>query len=172
MKLEKKLSKALKSNNSEVIHSVFGEIYCAYGKLAYFIISKYVSNKEDIEDLTQEVFVSFYNQLGKNQIDNIKYYLAVSAKNQALNFLKKAVDTQPIDESVITAGGLGFSEFSDLTETFKKYISETEIEIIYAHCVYGLKFNEIAELLCKPLNTVISAYNRAVKKLKGGNFNE
>ncbi len=48
MSLEKKLSKAINQKNPEKIEQVFEEIYYEYGKLVGFIISKYISKKEDI----------------------------------------------------------------------------------------------------------------------------
>ena len=51
MSLENKLLKAINSNNPNKIESVFEEIYYEYGKLVGFIISKYISKKEDIEEL-------------------------------------------------------------------------------------------------------------------------
>ena len=45
-------------------------------------------------------------------------------------------------------------------------LDEDEREIITLHIVSGLKHREIANLLEKPLSTVLSKYNRAMKKLK------
>ena len=87
--LETKLIKALKSNNENIIHDVFNEIYDEYKKLVYKQISFYVKNNYDCEELTQDTFISFFNNLNKIKIINIKYYLLVSAKNKALDHLKK-----------------------------------------------------------------------------------
>jgi DNA-directed RNA polymerase specialized sigma24 family protein len=81
MTLENKLNRALKSNDINKIHEVFDEIYTIYGKLVYFKISQYVDNKLHVEELTQDVFVSFYNNIMTSKITNIKYYLVTSAKN-------------------------------------------------------------------------------------------
>ena len=43
---------------------------------------------------------------------------------------------------------------------------EEERQIILLHAVSGLKHREIAELLEKPLSTVLSKYNRGLKKMK------
>ena len=45
-------------------------------------------------------------------------------------------------------------------------LTEEEREIIVLHAVSGLKHREISQLIEKPLATVISKYNRAVKKLQ------
>ena len=77
MTLENKLKHALKSNDINKIHGVFDEIYTMYGRLVYFKISQYVDNKLHVEELTQEVFVSFYNNIMNSEIINIKYYLVI-----------------------------------------------------------------------------------------------
>ena len=45
-------------------------------------------------------------------------------------------------------------------------LSKEEQEIITLHVVSGLKHREIAKLIQKPLSTVLSKYNRAIKKLQ------
>ena len=45
-------------------------------------------------------------------------------------------------------------------------LNEEEREVISLHVVTGLKHREIAKLLNKPLSTILSKYNRAIKKLQ------
>lgn len=47
-----------------------------------------------------------------------------------------------------------------------KVLSSDESSIVVMHCVTGLKHREIAEIMSLPLSTVLSKYNRALKKLK------
>ena len=89
MKLETKLKHALRSKNEDKIHTIFEEIYVTFGKLIYFKILQYVPNFADAEELTQDVFVSFYNNIYYSEISNIKYYLVTSAKNKAIDYIKK-----------------------------------------------------------------------------------
>ena len=77
MSLENKLQKAINSKKPEKIEIVFEEIYYEYGKLVGFIISKYILKKEDIEELVDDVFVSFSKAMLKSDINNIKYYLSI-----------------------------------------------------------------------------------------------
>ncbi len=44
-------------------------------------------------------------------------------------------------------------------------LSEREREVVIMHASAGLKHREIAEILKQPLSTVLSRYNKAVKKL-------
>ena len=45
-------------------------------------------------------------------------------------------------------------------------LSDTERQIVVLHAVSGFKHREIAAMLNLPLPTVLSKYNRAIKKLR------
>lgn len=73
------------------------------------------------------------------------------------------------DDCLDTAGG------EDVADNISKRIlvnellfrlDEGEREIVVLHIVSGMKHREIAELLGAPLSTVLSRYNRAIKKLQ------
>ena len=51
-------------------------------------------------------------------------------------------------------------------ETFLGILNDEERQIVMLHTVSGLKNREIAALMEIPLNTVLSKYHRAIKKLK------
>lgn len=175
MTLERKLKLALKSNDSSKIHLVFEEIYYAYGKLVYFTIMQYVKNNMDVEDLTQDVFLHFFNNLLKTEIKNIKYYLVVSAKNKAINFIKANQGKIILDENLVYE-----QEQKECNENYFKIISNMrqhlnnyEIDIIIQHTIYDYSFKDLANKYNKSINTIISTYHRAIKKyLKGVKKNE
>ncbi|MDE5547036.1 MAG: sigma-70 family RNA polymerase sigma factor, partial [Anaeroplasmataceae bacterium] len=97
----KRLYHRIQSRNEEKIHKIFNEIYATYCKLVFFVISKYVNQLEDIEDLTNDVFLSFFNQIQQiNLTDNIKSYLTTSAKNKALDFMNKKNNYVEVSESI------------------------------------------------------------------------
>ena len=45
-------------------------------------------------------------------------------------------------------------------------LSESEREIVVMHAMWGFKHREIAKQLGMPLATVLSKYNRSIKKLR------
>lgn len=51
-------------------------------------------------------------------------------------------------------------------ETAFQVLSREECQIIVLHAVSGLKHREISEVLQIPLSTVLSKYNRGIKKLR------
>lgn len=174
MTLESKLKKAIDSNDEKTIHNIFSEIYLYYGKLIYFIISKSIENKEDVEDLTQDCFVNFFNNINKTSINNIKYYLVKTANNLVINHLRKQNKEVVLNELITYKEEKIYNdEYDSIINKMKKYLNEFEINIILKHVVYGLKFKEIANEYNMSINTVFAIYNRAIKKIrKGENKNE
>ena len=76
----------------------------------------------------------------------------------------------PLDESIEIESDDGDFADSVINNEFLRQVlstlSEEEREVITLHIVSGLKHREIAKLLGKPLSTVLSKYNRAIKKLQ------
>lgn len=174
---QKLLYKAIKSNNEEKILEACDLIYQKYQKLIYFIISKYITNVFDIEDLTQTVFINFFNNLEKIDLTkNIKYYLVTSAKNISLNFIKKQNRMDYDDVLIYQTKDQNNNNYlyCDLINDLQKYLNKEQINIIILHTIEGYTFKEIAKKYNKKTNTIITIYNRALKqyKNKGDNYYE
>src|SRR5574344_1086731 len=67
--------------------TLFNNTFNDYSKLVYFVISRYVNNIEDIKDLTLETFTKYYINI--NSVKNPKPFLTTSARNLAIDFLRK-----------------------------------------------------------------------------------
>ncbi len=169
MSFEKRLYRAIRNCDIDKIEAIFEEIYNEYGKLVAYIISKYVGRREDIEELTNDVFVNFSRVLHRIELDNIKYYLVVQAKNSAVNFLKKN-STQKNIEYVETVEFSSLDEdkttFNEIIDEMRLCLSEEEINIILLHAVYEKTFTEIADMYKRSVNTVKSTYRRAIAKVR------
>ncbi len=169
MSFEKRLQRAIRNCDIDKIESIFEEIYREYGKLVAYIISKYVERREDIEELTNDVFLNFSRVLHRIEFDNIKYYLVVQAKNSAVNFLKKNSKHERIDyaETVeLSSVDEDKTTFYEIIDEMRKILSEDEINIILLHAVYEKTFSEIADMYKKSVNTVKSTYRRAIAKFR------
>lgn len=166
MSVEKKLENALLSNNPDKIDLVFEEIYYLYGKLVGFVISKYVFVKEDIEELINDVFISFYNNLNTIEFKSIKYYLVTSAKNKAIDFLRKKKEEVLLDDDYIFSVSDNKSLYYQIVDDLKRCLKENEIEIILLHVIYNFSFKEISNIQNKPLTTISTIYSNAIKKYK------
>jgi RNA polymerase sigma-70 factor (ECF subfamily) len=138
-----------------------------------FAISK-VRDKFDAEDITQDTFIrvyenaKLYTPIGKPlawiftiETNVINRYFNLKNRNNNIedeSILEQVEDSSNIDESKEIK--------NDYLRKLLLNLSEIEREIISLHLVSDLKFREIAKLLNKPLSTILSKYNRAIKKLK------
>ena len=168
MILEKKLERAIKKENSHEIEFLFEEIYDKYYNLISYLISQNVKNNKDVEELVNDTFINFYNNCYIKPINNIKYYLVQSAKNISINFLKKKQINYEYNEEYIN----NYNDQKDKTIydeiiiLLDKYLNKEEIKIILLYNVDCYSLKEIANMINKPYNTVLSIYNRAIKKFK------
>jgi len=55
LRVEENLKYALRTKDKRIINQVFEEIYYEYGHLIGFVISQYVKNKSDAEELINDV---------------------------------------------------------------------------------------------------------------------
>lgn len=165
MSYEFELINALKSKDKNKIQEVFKEIYETYYKLVYFCVGNYLPNKEDIEDITSEVFINFFNHLDNIKLNgNIKYYLTRSAKNLSINYLKKSSKQIEIKEIEKTLGYVIY--YSDLLSLLKDNLTDLERECVISHILEGYSLREIAKDKLMNVNTIKSVYRRALFKLK------
>ena len=179
MSIENRLVNALERVDQSKIESIFKEIYDSNYKLVYFCVANFVKNKLDIEEIVNDVFISFYNHINNINIEgSIKYYLTRSAKNSCLNFLKKkerkelSIESKYIENSTYVE--LKYNDNS-IFEDIKNILDEEEYNIIFNYIVIGYSLVEISSLMNVSKNTVKSKYRRALIKLKkelGGKYYE
>lgn len=172
-KIEKQPKKAISSQDTKAIHIAFESIYNEYYKLICFVVMKHVDNTFDIEDIVQDTFVSFFNHM--NSVKNIKYYLLKIAKNKSFEYLKKNkplefVSVEDIDyfQQVDKYDFYKSEAYDEILATMKKILNDKELNIIIEHCVYDMKFRDIAKKYDLSLNTVLSIYHRGIKKMRKG----
>lgn len=169
--LEKQLNKAIKKNDEKLISEVFESIYFSYYKLIGYVVSKYVIDVGEVEDIVSDTFVSFYKAMFKNKIRNIKYYLVTIAKNLTVSYLKKKkrIDIVYDDDIVFNAQSTEETKFDGLVDDLKNSLGETETTIIILHSLYDYSFKDIALKIGIPVNTVKTKYYRSLDKIRGKN---
>lgn len=138
-----------------------------------FALSK-VCNKFDAEDILQDTFIRIYEnaKLYKPQgkpmawiftveSNVINRYFQLKSRNQVVNndfVIDTIADNNDESENK--------SIENEYLNSILNELNEFEREVISLHIVSDLKFREIAKLLDKPLSTVLSKYNRAIRKLQ------
>lgn len=155
------------------------EIYEETRTSVYAFALSIVKNSQDAEDVMHDTFVAIFThaQSYKPQGKPLAWILTVT-RNFCLKSLKKNQRSVSREEDWERYEEEGSDEAE---QTEKRLIilellsslSEEERQIVTLHAVSGLKHRQIAELLDIPLSTVLSKYNRAIKKVRnnieGGN---
>ena len=135
-----------------------------------YALSK-TSNKADAEDIMQDTFVRIY-----------QYAPQYTPKGKPLAWIftieRNLIYRHFQKNSRVLRMGEEFGELSDETDyeqgvvngaflaELLRMLDYEEREIVTLHAVSGLKHREIAALMGKPLSTVLSKYNRAIKKMR------
>ena len=170
MKIEKKLKDAINSNEKKDLEFVFEEIYYLYYKLIYFCISTFIDNHQDIEELVDDVFVNFYNNINKREFTSIKYYLTTSAKNISLNFLRNNKNKKYIldETAVYTHVENSLNNDCEIITKLQEFLTEEELYILLEHNIYGKKLVQLAEEFSINSVNMRVKYYRIIKKCKKG----
>ena len=149
----------------------FCALYDLTGGAVYAFSLSLLRHREDAEDAAQETFLKIraaahlYRPRGKPMA-----WIFTIARNICLMKLRQRsrFASAPVEE---WRQEPDFSQIEDredriVLETAFRVLSEEERQIILLHAVSGLKHREVSELLRRPLSTVLSRYNRGLKKLR------
>ena len=152
---------------------IFQETFHQYSDAIFRFCIVKVSNQPLAEDMTQEVFMRYWQYVREGkEISNARSLLYTIANNLAKDWYKrkKAV---PLEEDNGHEGVLVSHESSP--ETMAVYqellrviddLDEMDRELILLRHVEGLDPKDIAELYKESPNVISVRLNRAVKKLK------
>ena len=134
-------------------------------KIAFCIIK----NKEDSEDIVQNLFLKIYKLTKeKKQKKNEASWLYSVVKNETLNYIKSKRKDINIDDLQIYKDDEGISKLineASYKELMKKLNSEEEL-IVKLKTESNFTFKEIAKILGKNENTVKWKYYSAIHTLK------
>lgn len=142
----------------------FDEFYDSTKKLVYYIIYNIIRTKEDTEDLMQDTYIKFMENIHKiNIFQSPLSYLSMIAKNLSINYYNKK-KSYVIDSEFVYSIPEEKEELVDLG--IVDLLEGATKEIVIMHIIGGMKFVEISSCLNKPLGTVLWLYNKGIKQLK------
>ena len=146
--------------------SHFNWFYENSKKQLFYNILSYTKNYELSEDLLQETYVKFLSNI-KNIDDkvNVLGYLMVMSKNITLDYFKKNNRIETLNEEDISFEDNKIHE-TMLVSKIKEILNDIEFKILILHILGELTFNEIKDIVKKPLGTVLWIYNKSLKKVR------
>lgn len=147
----------------------YEELYQKYSPLVYQIAFSILKNKENAEDIMQNVFL----KIGKLSEDKLpsKYeasWLYSVTKNEAISFLRRNKETLPMEEYIKKEQEDEIDEFmqKDAYEKMINSLEQKEKQIVSLKVEIGLSFKEIASLLNMPMGTVQWKYYKSLHHIK------
>jgi len=140
-----------------------------YLKPIHSFVYKNIGNSEVAQDLTQEVFVKVWKNLKKfDRKKQFKSWVFTIAKNTSIDFLRqKKKETLSLNEDLLFdksdfIKSLEQKDALSEVHTALQKLSPNYRAIVLLKNEGELTFNEIAQKLNKPLNTIKSRYRRAL----------
>lgn len=161
------ISKIAKGDK-EALAELYNETHAA----VYGFALSLLKNKQDAEDVLQDVYIQVWRNAGGYQAKGKPLaWLFTITRNLALMTIrqqKRTVTVAPEDwQAMFADEPLVDQEDRMVLGALLGILSYEERQIVVLHAMTGFKHREIAQLLDLRLPTVLSKYNRAVKKLRG-----
>jgi RNA polymerase sigma-70 factor, ECF subfamily len=153
-------------------------------KSVYNYVYRIINDKNEAEDITQETFLKAWKSFKKfDPNKNFKTWLFTIARNTTFDYLRKRKNISFSRLDAPEGEGGSFSETipdieplpdemferKELGKEVEKALSQIRQdfrEIILLHYTEELTFDEISEVVGKPLNTVKSQHRRALSAIR------
>ncbi|MCI9149710.1 MAG: sigma-70 family RNA polymerase sigma factor [Lachnospiraceae bacterium] len=153
------------------------EIYEAYVGLIYTVVYELTGQREDAQDLTSDFFIRLWEKADSYRFGGAhKGWMVTIARNMAVDYLRKRKREQQAadrNQGMDAAGGgkaaKGFAEelVGDLSmrEAMAK-LKPAQRQVLDLKIMGEMTFQEIADILGKPLGTVSWQYRQGIRQLK------
>ena len=147
------------------------ELYDCTSASVYAFALSILKNTQDAEDVLHDCYLHIYSGAsGHRSFGKPMAWILTIARNLCLLKLRdrKRFSQTPLEdwEPYLKACEAASPEDRIILTECMKRLSDEERQIIVLHAVAGFKHRETAKLLQLPLSTVLSKYNRAMKKLE------
>lgn len=147
------------------------ELYDSVSASVYGFVLSITKNSHDAEDVLQETFLTVYEKaVDYKPSGKPMAWIFTIAKNHALLKIRSNSRLRLLDDDKSQLGD-SFNNIETLEqrlviEASFKVLSDDERQILMLHALSGMKHREIAAVLEMPINTVLSKYHRAIKKMR------
>jgi len=154
----------------DVESDAFSELVARYKRLIYNVIYNMINNREEINDIAQEVFIRIYRSLDKyNPEYKFSTWSVKITTNYCLDVLrKKKIDSISIDEAIGVSSNFDTPEEGYLKKEKRQRINDElsklpdkyRIPLILFHR-NGLSYEEISQILNEPMSIIKNRLYRA-----------
>lgn len=152
----------------------FGRLYQNTDKTIYSFILSITRNPQDAEEIMQETYLKIWTSAGSYQSQGKPLaWMFTIARNLCYMKFRDQKHEADVGLSDLSEQELGdfCPQIEDAADKLVlnaalRILKEEERQIVLLHTTAGMKHREIAADLQMPLATVLSKYNRAMKKMQ------
>ena len=155
----------------------FEEFLDSYGARVQYLVRRTVENHTDAEDLTQEIFVHLYRNIGsyRGEAALATWVYRVALNQCAKHAQKRQPHNVALEEQNEQATADWRSdpeqsavkgELSEQVHEALERLSPLHKEVVVLHELYGLTYQECAQTLEVPIGTVKSRLFNAIRRLR------
>ena len=162
-------------------NEAFEELVLRYKNSLYQYILALVKDEGATEDLFQDVFISFFKHARSYQRQGkFKAWLFLTARNKVFNYFRDHKNITSLDQTDEEGNAylqekledgnrpileeLGWLELQETVRQALDKLPPRQREMVYLR--QFLSFQEIAEMVGRPLGTVLADCHRAIKKVR------
>ncbi len=149
----------------------FSIIVKLYMKKAYFIALGIVGNEQDAYDISQDAFIKAYKSIKSfdSTRDFFPWFYKI-IRNVAIDYINKRKKNNEVDLDtaifkISNESKLPFEEREELKKCIFSLPREHR-EVIVLRFFHGYSYKEIADILDKPIGSVMSSLHYAKEKMK------
>ena len=151
--------------------SVLSELYSLTSDSVYGFALSMLKNTHDAQDVMHDCYINICAAVsGYKSSSKPMAWIMTITKNLCLHKFRersRTADIPPEDwESYLQSNTALTAEDRIIIAGCMTVLSDEERQIVLLHAVSGYKHREIAAFTSMPLATVLTKYNRAIKKLR------
>ena len=166
---EEKLVRDLRKGDTDALRELIENCHTFVSSIIGRILR---GRKSECEELTQDVFLTAWENRRKLEAGKIRPYLAVIARNKAFGFLRKYHEDLPLDEDILIFDDENIElrierkELSEVLEEALNALPKEHRELFVRHYYYGQTVSEAAEAMGINESTAKSRLKRGREKLR------
>ncbi len=150
-------------------NTALNEVMAMYKQQIYSYLYAMLGNSEQAEELTQDTFVKVYFKAGSLRTENLKAWIYTIATNLARSEFRKRKIKHLLSLTDVTEGQYAYEPSLDgeiVVEQMLSVLPEKYRIPVIMKDLKGFSFEEMAEILKKPVGTIKSLVFRGRKQMK------
>jgi len=163
---EKEILEVIQKGNKEA----YQEIVVRYMQSAYYVALSFVHNQQDALDISQDAFIRAFRRIKKFDTEKPFFpWFYKILKNLCIDYFKKRQRRNEVPLENVRILEVEHED-REMKKALWKGIEELppeQKEIIILRYFRQLSYQEMAEVLGKPIGTIMSSLYYAKKRLKG-----